>query len=247
MERNRAQLFKTDTRERGDEMIMFLSPTMGPLFAYAVMAKWGLEPGQVIGYPLLGLRGLDSNYAAAESQLDAQAETGQKIQLAGWSQGALHALPYALRHPHVVERLALIAGPFGGSLAASPLAFIPAIRGMRTGSGACRRLRDELFAGADSLPETHVFIPAQDRLLALHEAVLPGFPLDCDRVKYHVFGSSLPRNLPFALKVGFIQVAGVNHLNVGLHPAVVPHIMAALTADPMPVHGTDLMSAPLTA
>src|SRR5690348_6737765 len=115
----------------------------------------------VVNYPLYGTKSLEANYRVAEKHLLELYRRHGKLRLAGWSQGAVHALRFTLEHPEMVERLVPIAGPMGGSWAAYFFPWVPAARDMRPDSTMGNALAAELAAKARSLPYTVALIAAQ--------------------------------------------------------------------------------------
>lgn len=75
-----------------------------------------LYPTRVIALPGGGSDRLHKTYASIQASIYEWAlQQDEGIVLAGHSQGAIHALSFALDHPHLVHEVVGIAGPFDGA------------------------------------------------------------------------------------------------------------------------------------
>lgn len=79
-----------------------------------------LYPTEVLALPGGGRDRLRTTYATIREAVANRSETyDEPVVLAGHSQGAIHAVMFAIDNPHLVKSVVGIAGPFGG--ANSPL------------------------------------------------------------------------------------------------------------------------------
>jgi len=222
--------------------IVFVCPTLAiPGVDLAVRAAWlPFAPRlHVVNYPLWGTLDLESNYATARRKLLGLYARYGKLRLAGWSQGAPHSVRFALEHPHMVERLVLIAGALDGSWLGYLFPLLPAARDMTPGSAYCRTLARELAFRGHDLPYTVVLVGLEDGVIEQSAARLPSELDHLDQVHCHLFSNVPLRLQPESPRLHWHWAPGTNHVTMGFHPIVLWYIRAALTGAiyaPLPPH-----------
>lgn len=87
--------------------------SVGRRLADAIYTLWN---GKVFALPGRGLGQIEGTYRQLEERLVRWVDRqGEPIVLAGHSQGALHAVRFAVDHPDLVARTVAVGGPFKGS------------------------------------------------------------------------------------------------------------------------------------
>lgn len=91
---------------------------VGAFGASVAYAHWMSERNdRLFPLPGRGLQPLDRTYAQLERELLWWGiDSGRKFAIAGHSQGAYHAVRFALNHPEMVMGVVGVGGPFGGAL-----------------------------------------------------------------------------------------------------------------------------------
>jgi pimeloyl-ACP methyl ester carboxylesterase len=204
-----------------EELAVLVGPTLGLGSGEPrVRAAWAgcARELRILELPQRGLQSVEASYAMLEPTLLRWSEA-RPLVLAGWSQGGLIAVLFALRHPGRVRQLLALAPPFAGTSRAHLVAWSSSfVAQMRPGSPWLRRFAAELAAGAASLPETHVLVALRDVVVPMGSSLLP----PTAEAMYHCFGSrpAGALRLPQELAAGYVWARGVGHLNLGFHPAV---------------------------
>ncbi|HSX02677.1 MAG TPA: alpha/beta fold hydrolase [Candidatus Saccharimonadia bacterium] len=206
-----------------EELAVLVGPTLGlsRRGEAQVRVAWAgcARELRILELPHRGLQPVEASYAALEPMLLRWSEL-RPLVLAGWSQGGLIAVLFALRHPNRVRQLLVLAPPFAGTPRAHLVAWSsPFVAQMRPGSLWLRQFADEVATGAAGLPETHVLVALRDAVVPVGSSLLPA----AAQATYHCFGSrpASELRLPQELVVGYVWARGVGHLNLAFHPAVV--------------------------
>jgi pimeloyl-ACP methyl ester carboxylesterase len=180
---------------------------------------------RLLELPRQGLISVEASYAKLEVPLLRWSATAPLV-LAGWSQGGLIAVMFALRHPDRVRQLVLLAPPLAGAPRSrwvpSGLLSAPFLSQMHPGSVWLRQFAADLERGAAGLPETDVLVALRDAVVPVASSLLPA----AAPARYHCFGSQpVDRlRLPESLLAGYVRVAGVRHINLAFHPAVIARL-----------------------
>lgn len=116
---------------------------------------------RVVSIPGRGLLDINESQAEIAAQIDRYVPAGAPLILSGHSQGALHAVKYALDHPNVV-RVVSWSGPHHGTHTARLFPLFSATRQMSPGSSFMREYEAHL---PEIAPRLHSFYLRHDLLI----------------------------------------------------------------------------------
>lgn len=142
-----------------------VSGTMvGPQVAHLSYRAWG---GKMAWIPTHGTARLEGTFRRLEPHLLKMTDRYGPVELVGHSQGALHAMRFAIEHPDRVERMVGVAGPYLGTPWSSGPPVVGCVKDMAPGSKFLQGLRD----GASSYDGEVILIGGtRDRLVPLPSA-----------------------------------------------------------------------------
>lgn len=177
---------------------------------------WVSSPrDRIFPLPGRGLASLDQTYLEVERQLLRWGfETGKRFAIAGHSQGAYHAVRFALNHPSMVLAVVAVGGPFGGALQPP---FVP--------KSIDRLARSLIPVAADFKQESLALSTLARRVEEAWPADIPltlvaghrdqlvrprrsAHSLTCDRIRHVYVGPWRPKGLPWGIEHAFAPFAG---------------------------------------
>lgn len=130
--------------------------------ARGAYSSWG---GHRVGLPGRGLGSLEGTYRHLEERLVRFYNEHGHFVIAGHSQGALHAIRFALDHPTFLNHAVAVAGPFLGPRVIGP-APLPCVAGMTPGSPFLTDLQDR----SRTLGATTFIAGKNDKLVSVASA-----------------------------------------------------------------------------